>query len=107
MSLDTACAAVIQLAARPEFQPTPESAKALRDLVLRSRVEAALAIDPRTRDARLTVKADDGVVDVSGEAPWPDGVDAVTLIAQQVEGVRTLRSNVSFTSVPAAGAIMS
>ena len=104
MSLDTACEAVTQLAARPEFQPTSESAKALRDLVLRSRVEAALAIDPRTRDAELAVTADDGLVDVNGQARWPDGVEAVSLIAQQVEGVKSLHSTVSFTSVPSLGA---
>ena len=68
--------------------------------MLRSRVEAALATDFRTRDARLTVTADDGIVDVNGQAGWPDGVEAVTLVAQQVEGVKTLRSNASFTSVP-------
>jgi len=107
MSLDTACETVIEVAARPEFQPTPESAKALRDLVLRSRVEAALATDFRTRDARLTVTADDGIVDVNGQAGWPDGVEAVTLVVQQVEGVTTLRSNVSFTSVPDAGRMFS
>jgi cytidylate kinase len=103
ISLDTAGEAVVQMAARPEFQPTSESAKALRDLVLRSRVEAALAIDPRTRDAELTVAADDGVVDVIGAARWPDGVGAVSLIAQQVKGVTNLRCNVSFMSVPSAG----
>ncbi len=100
MSLDSACETVIQLAARPEFQSTPDSAKALRDLVLRSRVEAALAIDPRTREAHLTVTADDGAVEVIGEAHWPDGVEAVTSVAQQVEGVKALRSKVSYTSVP-------
>jgi cytidylate kinase len=107
MSLDTACGAVIQLAARPEFQPTPKSAKALQNLVLRSRVEAALAIDPRTRDAELTVTADDGIVDINGQAGWPDGVESVNLVVQQVKGVKDLRSKVSFTTVPYAGTMVS
>lgn len=66
-----------------------------------------MATDFRTRDAELTVTADDGIVEVIGGVSRPDGVEAVTLVAQQVEGVKTLRSNVSFSPVPAAGAMMS
>ncbi|HTX53324.1 MAG TPA: cytidylate kinase family protein [Candidatus Baltobacteraceae bacterium] len=103
ISLDTACEAVLRLAARPEFQPTPASAKALRDLVLQSRVAAALAADDRTRDAALTVTANDGRVTVTGTAHWPEGVEAVAPVARQVEGVTDLRCNVTFKSIPYAG----
>jgi hypothetical protein len=103
MSPGTACELVIQAAARPEYQPTPASAKALRDLVLQSRVAAALMADARTRDAEISVSADDGRVRVAGRAPWPDGVEAVSLIAKRVEGVKEVYCKLSFTGVPYAG----
>jgi cytidylate kinase len=102
MSLETAGEAVIRLAASPEFQASPESAQALQDLVLQSRVAAALGMDERTRHADLTVTAAAGLVTVSGRARWPDGVEAVSQVAEQVEGVKAVRSNVSFTSLPYA-----
>ncbi len=106
MSLDTACELVVQAAARPEYQPTTVSAKALRDLVLQSRVEAALAADGRTREAALTVTADDGLVTIIGQASWPDGVDSVSLVASRVDGVKEARCNVSFTAIPHAGTLV-
>jgi len=107
MSLGAASETVARLSERAEFKPTPISLKAMEDLTLQSRVSAVLLRDPRTRDAELTVTADDGMVEVNGQARWPDGVEAVSLVAQQVEGVKDLRSKVSFTSVPYAGTMMS
>ena len=100
ISLATAGEAVVQAAAHPEFQPTPASAQALRDLVLQSRVAAALAADPRTADAALTVTADAGRVTVTGQVRWPDGMDPVAQIAERVADVKAVDVKLSYLAVP-------
>ena len=57
------------------------------DLVLASRVRAALAADQRTASAEVFVQADDGVVSLKGRLR-PEGlVEPVIDVASAVEGV--------------------
>lgn len=94
MSVPTACAIVAQLTEQEDFAQTPESERALRNLALRSRVQAALCADPRTADAHVDVMADDGDVTVQGWARLQQGVDAIRDVAVGVEGVAQLRCEV-------------
>jgi cytidylate kinase len=94
MSVDTACDTVAQVARRSEFQPTPVSLRAMRELALRSQVSAALVTDPRTKDAHLEVSADQGVVTIVGTTQSPAILEAVPLVARQVEGVTEVVSHV-------------
>jgi len=103
MSPNTACETVVKLSERPEFQPTSASQKAMRDLTLRSRVSAALAIDPRTRDADLTVLADDGIVTITGAIRSPTVEEVIPLVARQAEGVKEVRCEARVGSIPYAG----
>ena len=99
LSLDGACNALIQLADSAEFRATPESARALQDLILQSRVAAALSLDERTSDAEVTVTAADGRVTIIGKAAWPDGIEAVKQVAEQVKDVESVECRLSFLSV--------
>lgn len=94
VSLAAACETVVRLAALSEFMPTSASMKAMQDLALGSRVAAACARDPRTRDTTLEVTADDGIVTVTGTTQSPVVVETVSLVARQVEGVRDVRAEV-------------
>jgi cytidylate kinase len=96
MSVDTACETVAQIASRPEFQPTPASLRAMRELALRSQVSAALVTDPRTKDAHLEVSADEGVITIVGTTQSPAVVEAAPLVARRVEGVTNVVSHVRF-----------
>ncbi len=102
LSLDGACHALVQLAGSAEFQATPDSARALQNLILQSRVSAALSLDERTSDAELTVTAADGRVTIIGKAAWPDGMEAVRQVAEQVKEVESVDCRLSFLSVPYA-----
>ncbi len=106
MSVGTATEAVVQAAHGPEFQPTPASTKALADFVVQSRVAAALALDPRTADAVLTVTADAGQVTIVGQVRWPDGMDPVGEIAERVEGVKAVNLKLSYLTLPAAQTVI-
>ena len=100
LDLGTACAAVVRLTECPQFQPTPASRKALQDFALHSRVSATLAMDFRTRDARLKVTVDGGVVTVTGTTRWSEVAEAVPPVVRQVEGVTDVRSEITGGTPP-------
>jgi len=82
-----ACAVVARMTELEQFQATQESRKALDNLAVRSRVQAALASDERTRDADFRLRADDGVVTVEGVAKLPEMIEAVNEVVPAVKGV--------------------
>lgn len=69
------------------FQPTEESRRAMADLVLSSRVQAALAADERTASAEVSVQARAGVVRLRGRLRPASLADAVIDVAGRVPGV--------------------
>jgi cytidylate kinase len=97
MGPDSACEIVAGMAALREFQPTAESIKAMEDLAVGSQVLAKLATDTRTLATDLDVAADAGVVSIAGVVDWPATVEAIPLVAREVEGVREVRCDVRAT----------
>jgi Cytidylate kinase-like family len=87
MGIADAVDAVAVLSRSPHFQPTAESRKAMRDLLLVSRVRAALAADDRTASAEVGLRADGGVLYLRGRLRPPSLVGAVLDVASGVEGV--------------------
>ncbi|MGD8394336.1 MAG: cytidylate kinase family protein [Candidatus Eiseniibacteriota bacterium] len=77
-------------ARRPEFATTEESARAMADLVLASRVEAALAANAETAPIELEVSAADGVVSLRGRLRSASMVAAAVNVAGGVTGVRSV-----------------
>jgi osmotically-inducible protein OsmY len=94
LGLEGAGELVAGLARREAFRATAESLQAMQDLALRSRVEAALAMDFRTRDAGLSVTVEDGIVTVSGTTSWPEVERAIPAVVRRVEGVKDVRSRI-------------
>jgi len=84
LSVAGAVDAAATVVSRPEFAPNDASRKAMSDLLLESRVSAALAADADTLSAEVRVQADGGVVTLHGRASM---VDAVIAVARGVEGV--------------------
>ncbi len=91
LSVASACELVVRSAALPEFTPTPASVQAMRDLTVSSRVSAALASDPRTRDTNFQVQVQAGTVTIAGTTQSPQVIQATAIIAEQVEGVLAVR----------------
>jgi cytidylate kinase len=88
MSLEEAAQRVVEWAKRPEFQPTPASEQALQDLTMKARIEAALAVDPETRDVSPNVIARQGTVNVWGVLPGFGLEREVMRVIEGVPGVR-------------------
>jgi osmotically-inducible protein OsmY len=96
MDLDDAVDLVVRTARAASFQPTVESRKAMGDLVLASRVKAALATDHRTAGAEVEVHAKDATVVLRGRLRPAALVEAVLDVVGQVEGVEEVdRSNLT------------
>lgn len=98
MGIEGACQMLLGMIALDAFKPTPESIKALEDLTLSSRVWAALVKDQRTQGAHISVKADRGNVTITGSVGSGSAMDAIPLVAQQVEGVSQVKSEVGIGS---------
>ena len=99
MSLETAGETVARLTERPEFKPTPLSLKAMEDLRLQSLVSAVLARDPRTREADLSVTAEDGIVTITGSTHSAEVEEAIPLVARRVAGVEEVQAKIEFLPV--------
>ena len=69
MSIRSACSVVTATAKQPEFEVTDEVRRKLADFMLACRVRLAFAIQPASRGVDLSVKAENGVVTVTGDVP--------------------------------------
>lgn len=88
LTVEAAAEVAAAAAQREEFQPTEASRKAMDDLVLASRVKAALAADEKTASVEVAIRADDGVVSLKGKVRPESLVESVIRVATDVEGVR-------------------
>jgi cytidylate kinase len=89
-TLDVEGAVQIAAAAveRQEFEVTEESRKSMANLVLSSRVRAALAANSETASADVEVDAREGVVSLKGKIRPAKMIDPVIEVASGVDGVR-------------------
>jgi len=88
MAIEDAAELVVKAANSPHFQPTAESRRAMADLVLASRVRAALAADEHTMGAEVTVRADGATVFLRGRLRPASLVDRVLEVVEGVQGVK-------------------
>ncbi len=91
------------LAARPEFQPTPESQGLVDDLALGSQVEAVLMHDQNVWVENLRVTARGGEVALAGQVLAEEDREMAETVARQVAGVRVVRNEVAVQPPPLAG----
>jgi osmotically-inducible protein OsmY len=83
---------VIHAVRQPQFQITPQSARDMGDLLLASRVRAALAGIANLRLDRLAVKANGELVTIRGRVRSQELLDEVLATAGQAPGVASVNS---------------
>lgn len=93
LSAESAVEVIVTLARKPEFTMIPGSLAALADLFLASKVEAALASDPRTRGAVLSASCRQGRILVSGGVYSETSRQAVEEIARGIPGVSGVQTD--------------
>ncbi|MBI3329205.1 MAG: cytidylate kinase family protein [Nitrospinae bacterium] len=89
MSLETAADVVVYMTGRQEYQPTPVSEHLLDDLALGSWIRASLAV----HGIELDVRADGGVVWVTGHVDSSELRKQIMAIAQAVPGAKQVIAN--------------
>jgi cytidylate kinase len=88
MTVEGAAEVAAAAVGRSEFEATEQSRKAMADLVLASRTDAALAADRETASVEIEVSADAGVVSLRGRLRSPDLVESVLRVVDAVPGVQ-------------------
>ncbi|MBI5115404.1 cytidylate kinase family protein [Candidatus Poribacteria bacterium] len=69
------------------FKTTPAAKKALDDLLLSSRVRAAIVLNPLCRNSEFTVSANSGIVTVGGKLRSQEETDEIIATASRTSGV--------------------
>jgi cytidylate kinase len=92
--LDFVCELIAHAVKQPEFQATPKSIKAMNDLLLASKVRAALASMHNIRLDLLEIYADDKKVVISGKVKSQKLLDEILEIANGIPGVDTFENKV-------------
>lgn len=79
---------IMALVRSPEFAETERSRRQLEDLALAARVRAALRRSLQTRDTKVTVTSNAGLVTLAGDLGSTDKLLEVVEVAASVPGVR-------------------
>ncbi len=95
MSIDGAVEIAAAAASRQEFAATSQSRKAVKDLLLESRVRAALAADPSSDLSGIEVRADStsGKVYLKGEIHDSSKINEAIRIAKEIDGITEVDGN--------------
>jgi len=97
LSVAAAVEVVAGVARRPEVQTSGAGAQLVAERSLASRVQVALATDPKTRKYRITVEAKAGTVTLEGTAAMDEALE----VARGVPGVRDVKAQqVEIPSIP-------
>ena len=92
--MDFVCEIVLHALKQPRFQTTPDSQSAMNDLLIASKVKAALAQMSQIRLGYLNVISKDGNVFIIGRSRSQEISDSVIEIAGSVPGVKKVEVHV-------------
>jgi cytidylate kinase len=93
LSIPDACAIIAQTVQRG-FQTTPESQRAVADLVIASQIRAKIGLDRDISDEKIEVEVQDGVVTINANVRSLGDTDGVRDAVRQVPGVKDVRSKI-------------
>jgi cytidylate kinase len=86
MTLETASHLIGSTARREEYQPTASSEQAFQDLAVTARAQAAIITAPKTRNLNIQIRAEQGVVYVSGVLTQPALQEEIVKVVEGVQG---------------------
>lgn len=99
MSLENSATALVQMAQLPDFQETPASRIALRDILLTARCRLAIGKDERTHEVKVSVRADKGNVSVTYLPRQAKQAEAIPEVLKEVDGVQSIICTVATTNI--------
>jgi cytidylate kinase len=93
ISLTAACKVVSTMAGLDEFRMTPESQKKMNDLVFASDIRAKIALDGHISDHEIEIKADAGIIHISGTVDSLQDADRLKAFVHNTPGVAAVESH--------------
>lgn len=99
LSLANAAAALCAIAELPDFKPTPASTRAMADKLLQARARIRLALDERTAESDLTVRAAGEVVTVTYVPRQASAAPSIPEVLKELPGCREIRCTMAATNV--------
>lgn len=99
MSVDNVATILCEMAALPDFRPSPLSLKKMEDMHLAAQARLRLAFDQRTAAADPQVHAEDGVVTVTYTPREQSFADLFPAVLSELEGCREIRCTMAETSI--------
>jgi cytidylate kinase len=99
MSIASASAILCDMAALPDFKPTPAGKKLLEDLYLSSQAKVRLSLDERTLEADLEVQAENGVVTVTYPPHQDQMGQLIPAVISDLPGCRKIQCTMAETNI--------
>lgn len=99
MSVTNAANTLHRIAQLPEYQATPASTRGLKDLYLAAQAELRLTLDDRTRDADLTVRAENAVVTVTYPPHQEQVSNSIPQVLTDLDGCREIQCTMAETNI--------
>lgn len=99
MTVDNAAAALVSVAALPEFQQTPASARVLENLRLSATCRLAIGDDSRTRNLDVTVSVDGSKATVTHPPGTDEAARAIPEILSSINGVKRVLCTTAATNI--------
>jgi len=98
ISISDACDIVCQIAALDKFKVTPESQKAMDNMLLSTKVRAELAGNKGIPDAGIEIGADDGVITIEGTVDTMIDADKIKELVINMPDVKEIDSHMRVLS---------
>jgi len=99
LSLENAASLLCSMSELPDFKPTPTSRALQNDLDLAARARLRLALDQRTADADLGIRADKGVLTVKYMPRQEPIVEDIPRVLMGLEGCREITCTMAETNI--------
>ena len=99
LSIDDSIAALVDLTRLSEFQPTTESNQKIEDLLLQAQCRLTIAEDPRTRTAKVDIKAFQGNVSLTYLPPYAKQAEFFPQVLRGIENLRSLVCTMAATNI--------
>jgi cytidylate kinase len=90
VNINNAASAICNMAQLPEFQATPASINALKDLYLASRARLLLASDRRTSDLNIKIKASNAIIYITYPGQQAKNIEIINEVLQDLKDAKEI-----------------
>jgi len=97
VSVEQCAEEIMRVVEDPQFRETDQSRRRLEALALQARIKAALRADPSTRNLSPSVDSEGGLVRLRGIVQTREESDNATRVANSVDGVTGVKSELRIT----------